>query len=264
MLSSGSINPPPPIGIASVTKAMSAHRVLSKVAGGLVGLEDCVTMSTEVFGVGDLNLSYGKNSGRGRKIVGGETVSLEPKDRVRLRTLLEISILTSDNVATLAAAEHVARKMVAQEFPGDPAYDEFHEVVGAVYGKGFWVDRMQEVAEAMGLTDTRYCDPHSRCHSTPQDQVTFWQAASLDPRFIELSSKLNFTDADGLAEQSSTCGIRIAPFGKVMPPVYPGFEGSKGGTNSATSGGAEAEYVTAHYNGGNLRVQRWLVGPRPA
>ena len=228
-------NQPPAGGIGSVTKTMSAHLVLEQVEAGLISLDDCVTLTAGPFGglpddaMGN-DQSYTESDGRIKKIVNGQPVNLAVGDQVSLRTLLYFSMMVSDRLGTLAAAVHAAQALADQEFDPDAPDkpDTFAELIGTSTSQGFWVNEMQNRAEALGMTDTLYCGPVGRCHSTPQDQVTFWRQAAFDDEFIDITAKLSFTSADVAAEQLR-CGLQLETFIKASVVTYPGFQGSKDG-----------------------------------
>lgn len=233
MLGALAFNPPTPAtGIGSVTKAMNAHLVLEVVKAGLISLDDCVELQAGEFGglpdVMGIDQSFTFTDGRVNKIVGeqgqiGIPLKLAPGDQISLRTLLYMSILTSDKLTSLATAHYAAQALFG---PGT-----FAALVGTSTSQGKWVQEMQARSEELSLSDSLYCDPSGRAHSTPQDQVSLWMAASLDPNFRDITSKRKFTVADAAAEKA-LCGVQVETFSKITnsTETYPGFQGAKGGS----------------------------------
>jgi D-alanyl-D-alanine carboxypeptidase (penicillin-binding protein 5/6) len=86
----------------------------------------------------------------------GSTAQLRPGDRVTVRDLLDGLMVPSGNDAAVALAEHVGGRLAAD---GDPL-DRF-------------VAAMNQRAAALGLTGTRYGNPHGLtvegCGSTPRE-----------------------------------------------------------------------------------------------
>lgn len=256
----------PAAGTGSLTKAMTAHLAVRASLAGLLSLDECVTLggggplSTDEtlfpseFGGNNSASSYTAASGRVNKLVPQFpnipnspliAVSLAPGDRISLRTLLHQSMMISDSFAIRSVARFVAQRMVDDQFAdNDPAKpNTFAELVGASFSGGYFVQEMQKRAQELGLSNTtRFCDPAGRCHSTPQDVITFWQAAADDPDFVEVTSKTVFTTADQAAERAS-CGTRISTsnFSKSLGAInYPGFGGAKDGS---APNNLEVDYV---------------------
>lgn len=242
--------PTPAAGIGSVTKAMTVHLAIRAANAGLLSLDECVTLggggplqtdeplSPSEFGGNDLSQSYSVSSGRRNKLIPGpggtQSVSLAPGDRLSLRTLLHMSMMISDAFAVRSVARFVAQRMVDAEFAAnDPAKpDTFLELVGASYSKGYFVQKMQDRSDEMGLGfTTLFCDPAGRCHSTPQDVMTFWRIASQDPDFVAVAAKTTFTAAEVVAE-AAACGTTLSSGmtkGGFTGTAYPGFNGAKDG-----------------------------------
>lgn len=80
--------------------------------------------------------------------VGGPNpMNLQPGDRLSLRDALYSALLGSDNLAALGIADHVGRALLAQRgASGEPV--------------GTFVREMNRLAEAVGMTQTRFVNPH--------------------------------------------------------------------------------------------------------
>ena len=81
-------------------------------------------------------------------LVGGPNpMNLQPGDQLTLRDALYSAILGSDNLAALSLADHVGREILTRRGKeGDP--------VAAFVGE------MNQLAKALGMTQTRFANPH--------------------------------------------------------------------------------------------------------
>jgi D-alanyl-D-alanine carboxypeptidase (penicillin-binding protein 5/6) len=81
-------------------------------------------------------------------LVGGPNpMNLQPGDQLTLRDALYSAILGSDNLAALSIADHVGREILTRRGKeGDP-------VVA-------FVGEMNQLAKALGMTQTRFANPH--------------------------------------------------------------------------------------------------------
>lgn len=254
-------DPRPATGFGSIAKVMTIHMAVQAAKFGWLGpdgLDTCVTLggglTNHEFG-GNTAVGYSSSTGRRQKLVpamqGGvpvlQRVPLAVGDRLSLRTLMHLSMMISDGLGVKATARFVAQRMVDVDFAAnDPNRPQtFAELVGTSNSQGYFVHEMQKRAESLGMADTRYCDPVGRCHSTPQDQIRFWMAASQDPDFVAITSKTNWGQADQAAELAR-CGTRLETFtkGSDMATAYPGFSGSKDGVISSNLGVAYAPLST--------------------
>ncbi len=245
--------PRPATGFGSIAKAMTMHMAVQAAKAGWLGpdgLDTCVTLggglADNEFG-GNTAVGYSSSTGRRQKWVAGEQggvpvlqrVPLAVGDQLSLRTLMHLSMMISDGLGVKATARFVAQRMVEENFaPNDPNRPQtFAELVGTSNSQGYFVHEMQKRAESLGMTDTRYCDPVGRCGSTPQDQISFWMAASQDPDFVAITSKTSWGDADQAAELAR-CGTRLEIFSKGTnsATLYPGFSGSKDGVIGSNLG----------------------------
>ena len=81
-------------------------------------------------------------------LVGGPNpMNLQPGDSLTLRDALYSALLGSDNLAALTIADHVGRQILAKRGkPGDPV--------------AIFVDEMNKLASLIGMTQTRFVNPH--------------------------------------------------------------------------------------------------------
>lgn len=98
-------------------------------------------------------------------LVGGPNpMNLQPGDRLTLRDALYSALLGSDNLAALSVADHVGRELLARRGRGGDPVAEF-------------VGEMNRLARALGMTQTRFGNPHGldrqgvRQHSTAADMA---------------------------------------------------------------------------------------------
>jgi D-alanyl-D-alanine carboxypeptidase (penicillin-binding protein 5/6) len=96
-------------------------------------------------------------------LVGGPNpMALQPGDRLSLRDALYSALLGSDNLAALTIADHVGREMLARRGrEGEPVAE--------------FISEMNRLAKALGMSQTRFANPHglerkgARAHSTAAD-----------------------------------------------------------------------------------------------
>ena len=81
-------------------------------------------------------------------LVGGPNpMNLQPGDQLSLRDALYSAMLGSDNLAALAIADHVGREIMTRRGEaGDPV--------------AAFVEEMNKLAKALGMTQTRFANPH--------------------------------------------------------------------------------------------------------
>jgi hypothetical protein len=145
-------------GMASVTKVMTLLVTLQAVSAGTVGLDDVVIVPPEGAEGAPAWMSP----------------PLEAGDQIELRTLLHGLMKRSSNGAARSIAWHVAGAKYGSGLSYQQRFDAF-------------VDDMNDRAADLDLDDTLYCGVQGGSHSTPQDQVTLWRAASGHPLFPEFA-----------------------------------------------------------------------------
>lgn len=100
--------------------------------------------------------------------IGEAEIGVEPGERIRLETLVRALVIRSGNDAAIAVAEHIG---------------------GSVEG---FADLMNEEAEALGLDDTRFVNPHGLDepghHSSAADLLAMSLAAMEYPEFREMAA----------------------------------------------------------------------------
>lgn len=141
---------------ASIVKVMTALLVLEAAAGDEDVLAETVLVSSRA----------GTES--------GSSAGLRPGDRVTVKELLFGLMLPSGNDAAVALAEHFGPRLAAGE--GNP-HDRF-------------VAAMNARAAALGLTATRYGNPHGKtvdgCGSSPRDTARLVRTALALPGFRQV------------------------------------------------------------------------------
>ena len=129
---------------------------LNKIATAIVAIDWAAATGTDI---GNVEIIVPETI----NLVGGPNpMNLQPGDRLNLRDALYSAILGSDNLAALAIADHVGREILAHRGKkGDPV-------------AGF-VAEMNELGKTIGLTDTRFANPHgleregAKAYSTAAD-----------------------------------------------------------------------------------------------
>ncbi len=96
-------------------------------------------------------------------LVGGPNpMNLQPGDKLTLRDALYSALLGSDNLAAVAIADHVGREILTRRGKeGEPL--------------AAFLDQMNHLADALGMSDTRFANPHgldrpgAKAYSTAAD-----------------------------------------------------------------------------------------------
>lgn len=143
---------------ASVTKVMTAHIALSLARREPAVLDEVVTIS------------------RRADDTPGSTAAVRAGETLPLRELLYGLMLPSGNDAATAIAEHLGARFAPDGAGGDPL--------------AHFVAEMNRTARALGMTSTRYRNPHglsARGHrASAIDLLRLVRAALDDPRFRAL------------------------------------------------------------------------------
>lgn len=127
--------------IASNASAKRPVASLTKIATGAVAVDWAVATGTDP---GTLQITVPQTV----TLVGGPNpMNLQPGDTLTLRDALYAALLGSDNLAALTIADHVGRELVTRRGKnGDPV--------------GEFVAEMNRLAKAIGMTQTRFANPH--------------------------------------------------------------------------------------------------------
>ncbi len=123
---------------ASVKRPIAS---LTKIATGVVAVDWATATGTDI---GAITLTVPQTI----TLVGGPNpMNLQPGDQLSLRDALYSALLGSDNLAALTIADHVGREILSRRGKtGDPV--------------AAFVDEMNKLAKAIGMTQTRYANPH--------------------------------------------------------------------------------------------------------
>ncbi len=201
--------------IASLTKIMTAVIAIEAVEDGVVALDDLVTVSENAA----------------RSSVGGASSGLTEGDQISFELLLLGMMLPSGNDAATAIAEHVS---------GDVST---------------FVDRMNDQATDLGLTDTHFVNPHgldpvaetvmcetalltdpSCAHYSTAHDVALLSAYAMDiPLLAEIAAtQIVFADwlgIDGEMKNRTFCNANLfLRHPRCGPPIeYEGINGLKSG-----------------------------------
>lgn len=131
-------------GKVLVAKNSTAKRPvasLTKIATGVVAIDWAAAAgidlaATEITAPPTISLVGGPNP-----------LDLQPGDRLTLRDALYAALLSSDNIAALCVADHVGRDLLRLHGrSGDPVAE--------------FVGEMNRLAKALGMTRTRFGNPH--------------------------------------------------------------------------------------------------------
>jgi D-alanyl-D-alanine carboxypeptidase (penicillin-binding protein 5/6) len=129
---------------------------LTKIATGAVAVDWATATGADL---GKLRITVPQTV----TLVGGPNpMNLQPGDRLTMRDALYSALLGSDNLAALTIADHVGREILARRGKNGEPVAEF-------------VAEMNRLAKALGMTQTRFANPHglerpgARAFSTAAD-----------------------------------------------------------------------------------------------
>jgi len=142
--------------IASNASAKRPIASLSKIATGAVAVDWAAATGENI---GTLQITVPETV----TLVGGNNpMNLQPGDRLSMRDALYSALLGSDNLAALTVADHVGRDMLNRRGKnGDPLVE--------------FVGEMNRLAKGLGMTQTRFANPHglersgAKAYSTAAD-----------------------------------------------------------------------------------------------
>ncbi len=129
---------------------------LTKIATGAVAVDWATAAGVDI---GTLQITVPPTI----SLVGGPNpMNLQPGDRISMRDALYSALLGSDNLAALIVADHVGRELVTRRGKNEDPVVEF-------------VGEMNRLAKALGMTRTRFANPHglerpgAKAYSTAAD-----------------------------------------------------------------------------------------------
>lgn len=127
--------------VASNAAAKRPIASLTKIATGAVAVDWSIATGADL---GTLQITVPQTV----TLVGGPNpMNLQPGDRISMRDALYSALLGSDNLAALTIADHVGREILTRRGKnGDPV--------------GEFVAEMNRLAKGLGMTQTRFANPH--------------------------------------------------------------------------------------------------------
>ncbi|MEN9975818.1 MAG: hypothetical protein RLZZ282_1824 [Verrucomicrobiota bacterium] len=127
--------------VASNARAKRPIASLTKIATGAVAVDWSIATGADL---GTLQITVPAVV---LQVGGPNPMNLQPGDRISMRDALYSALLGSDNLAALTVADHVGREiLVRRGKTGDPL--------------GEFVGEMNRLAIALGMTQTRFANPH--------------------------------------------------------------------------------------------------------
>jgi D-alanyl-D-alanine carboxypeptidase (penicillin-binding protein 5/6) len=142
--------------VASNASAKRPIASLTKIATGVVAVDWAIAAGADL---GTLMMTVPETVMR---VGGPNPMNLQPGDRLSMRDALYSALLGSDNLAALTLADHVGREILLRRGgSGDP-------VVA-------FVAEMNLLSKALGMTQTRFANPHglerkgTKAYSTAAD-----------------------------------------------------------------------------------------------
>jgi D-alanyl-D-alanine carboxypeptidase (penicillin-binding protein 5/6) len=142
--------------VASNAAAKRPIASLTKIATGAVAVDWSIATNSDLA---TLQITVPPTI----TLVGGPNpMNLQPGDRISMRDALYSALLGSDNLAALTIADHVGRELVTRRGKNSDPVAEF-------------VAEMNRLAKALGMTQTRFANPHglerkgAKAYSTAAD-----------------------------------------------------------------------------------------------
>lgn len=127
--------------VASNAAAKRPIASLTKIATGAVAVDWALATGADL---GALQITVPQTV----TLVGGPNpMNLQPGDRLSMRDALYSALLGSDNLAALTIADHVGRDLLTRRGKNGDSVTEF-------------VGEMNRLAKALGMTQTRFANPH--------------------------------------------------------------------------------------------------------
>ncbi len=127
--------------VAANASAKRPIASLTKIATGAVSVDWATATGADI---GTLQITVPETV----TLVGGPNpMNLQPGDRISMRDALYSALLGSDNLAAMTIADHVGREMLTRRGKGGDPVGEF-------------VNEMNRLAKALGMTQTRFANPH--------------------------------------------------------------------------------------------------------
>jgi D-alanyl-D-alanine carboxypeptidase (penicillin-binding protein 5/6) len=127
--------------VASNASAKRPVASLTKIATGAVTVDWAVATGADL---GTLRITVPQTV----TLVGGPNpMNLQPGDNLTMRDALYSALLGSDNLAAITIADHVGREMLTRRGKEGEPLAEF-------------VAEMNRLAKALGMTQTRFANPH--------------------------------------------------------------------------------------------------------
>lgn len=144
--------------VASNATAKRPIASLTKIATGAVTVDWATATDSDI---GTVMITVPQTV----TLVGGPNpMNLQPGDQLTMRDALYSALLGSDNLAALCIADHVGREILTRRGKnGDPVVT--------------FVEEMNKLAKALGMTQTRFANPHglerpgTKAYSTAADVV---------------------------------------------------------------------------------------------
>jgi D-alanyl-D-alanine carboxypeptidase (penicillin-binding protein 5/6) len=142
--------------VASNASAKRPIASLTKIATGAVAVDWSIATGADLA---TLRITVPQTI----TLVGGPNpMNLQPGDRISMRDALYSALLGSDNLAALTIADHVGRELITRRGKNSDPVAEF-------------VGEMNRLAKALGMTQTRFANPHglerpgAKAYSTAAD-----------------------------------------------------------------------------------------------
>jgi serine-type D-Ala-D-Ala carboxypeptidase (penicillin-binding protein 5/6) len=163
-------------------------------------------------------------------IGGPNPFGLQPGDQIAVRDAMYAALMASDNVCAQTLADHVGRQMMARVGGRDPVR--------------VFVDQMNALANALGMTKTRFTNPHGLDHQGPVGLSTARDLARLMIYGLRNPS-FNFIIAQSTREVAYQRGGQALSFNVRNTNKLLGQYGIDGGKTGSTQKAGDCLITTA-------------------
>ena len=163
-------------------------------------------------------------------IGGPNPFGLQPGDQIAMRDAMYAALMASDNVCAQTLADHVGRQMMARVGGRDPVR--------------VFVDQMNALANALGMTKTKFTNPHGLDHQGPVGLSTARDLARLMIYALRNPS-FNFIVAQSTREVAYQRGGQALSFNVKNTNKLLGQYGIDGGKTGSTQKAGDCLITTA-------------------
>jgi D-alanyl-D-alanine carboxypeptidase (penicillin-binding protein 5/6) len=201
------------LAVASLTKIATALVALDWIYSQKVDKNALMTVPPSVAAIG-----------------GANPFGLQPGDQIAVRDAMYAALMASDNVCAQTLADHIGRQMMARVGGRDPVR--------------VFVDQMNALAHALGMSKTKFTNPHGLDHQGPIGLSTARDMARLMIYGLRNPS-FNFIIAQSTREVAYQRGGQPLSFNVKNTNKLLGQYGIDGGKTGSTQKAGDCLITTA-------------------